>query len=85
MINKKHDFEISKEFLNDYYIYNSLAFEVAINYIKGLETLYNRLKASNELYSVYSEDYLNGFIDGLNETIKALEIFKAREENKIDG
>lgn len=42
-----------------------------------------RLKASNN--SIYSDTYIDGFIDGLNETIKALEMFKAREEDKIDS
>ena len=83
MIKKEHNFELSKDFLNNYYVYNSLAFGVSINYIKALKGFYIRLKASNN--SIYSDTYIDGFIDGLNETIKALEMFKAREENKIDS
>lgn len=82
MIKKEYNFELSKDFLNNYHVYNSLAFEVSINYIKALKGFYMRLKQSD---SIYSDTYIDGFIDGLNETIKALEMFKAREENKIDS
>lgn len=83
MIKKEHNFEVSKDFLNDYHIYNSLAFEVVINYIKSLKAFYINLLNSSK--SIYSDDYIQGFIDGLNENIRALETFKAREEDKIDG
>lgn len=82
MKKKEHNFELSKDFLNNYHVYNSLAFEVSINYIKALKGFYMSLKASD---SIYSDTYIDGFIDGLNETIRALEMFKAREENKIDS
>ena len=83
MLKKVHNFELSKEFLNNYHVYNSLAFEVSINYIRALKGFYMRLQASDN--SIYSDTYIDGFVDGLNETIKALEMFKAREEDKIDG
>ena len=72
-----------KELINDYHIYNSLAFEVVINYIKSLKAFYINLLSSSK--SIYSDDYIQGFIDGLNENIRALETFKAREEDKIDS
>lgn len=83
MKKKEPKFEIPKDFLNDYHIYNSLALEVVINYIKSLKAFYVNLLNSNN--NLYSDDYIKGFIDGLNENIRALEVFKAREENKFDS
>ncbi len=83
MKKKEPKFEIPKDFLKDYHIYNSLALEVVINYIKSLKAFYVNLLNSNN--NLYSDDYIKGFIDGLNENIRSLEVFKAREENKIDG
>lgn len=83
MKKKEHNFELSKDLLNNYHVYNSLAFEVSINYIKALKGFYINLKASDSC--IFSDTYINGFIDGLNETINALEMFKAREEKKIDS
>ena len=60
-------------------MYNTLI----INYKKSLKSFYFKLLNSNN--DLYSDDYIKGFIDGLNENIRALETFKAREEDKIDG